>query len=457
MIITTILASFILPVVILFLSSRLRKSKVVAFLHPYANDGGGGERVLWFAIQAVQQLDPSLDIVIYSGRTSAETPEVILKNAKTKFGVELTSSPRFVFLRSRPLLEAKYYPFLTILLQSLGSIIVGLEALLKLSPAYLIDTMGYAFTYPLFKFFAGSKVACYVHFPTITTDMINLVDNQITSFNNRPIFAKSHALSRLKLIYYKIFAFLYKLVSNSSSAVMVNSSWTYSHVSKLWNRDNVLIVFPPCDTRAMNQLRLAPRDNLVIAVAQFRPEKNHELMLRSWKMMLEKYGGRFKKSHEGPKLELIGSVRPKDKPRVDSIKKMIVDLGLTESVIVKENLTFVELLDRLQSAKGGLHTMSFEHFGISVVEYMASGVIPIAHRSGGPLTDIVVPLQDGSKTGFLCSDEDEYAQAIGNVLLEDWGMMSRIQVSAKAAVKRFSQESFVHSFQSALQTSEFFS
>jgi glycosyltransferase involved in cell wall biosynthesis len=40
-------------------------------------------------------------------------------------------------------------------------------------------------------------------------------------------------------------------------------------------------------------------------------------------------------------------------------------------------------------AKVGLHTMWNEHFGIGVVEYMAAGLIPVAHKSGGPLMDIV--------------------------------------------------------------------
>ena len=39
----------------------------------------------------------------------------------------------------------------------------------------------------------------------------------------------------------------------------------------------------------------------------------------------------------------------------------------------------------------GLHTMWNEHFGISVVELMAAGLVVIAHDSGGPSMDIVSP------------------------------------------------------------------
>ncbi len=34
--------------------------------------------------------------------------------------------------------------------------------------------------------------------------------------------------------------------------------------------------------------------------------------------------------------------------------------------------------------------MTDEHFGIGIIEYMAAGVIPVAHNSGGPQMDIVV-------------------------------------------------------------------
>jgi alpha-1,2-mannosyltransferase len=49
-----------------------------------------------------------------------------------------------------------------------------------------------------------------------------------------------------------------------------------------------------------------------------------------------------------------------------------------------------------------------EHFGIGIVEFMAAGVIPVAHNSGGPKSDIIIP----ERTGFLASTAEEYADAL---------------------------------------------
>jgi alpha-1,2-mannosyltransferase len=56
------------------------------------------------------------------------------------------------------------------------------------------------------------------------------------------------------------------------------------------------------------------------------------------------------------------------------------------------------LVSHLGSASIGLNTMKDEHFGIGVVEFMASGLIPLVHQSAGPWLDIVVPLK-GQVTG----------------------------------------------------------
>ena len=73
----------------------------------------------------------------------------------------------FVFLQWRGWVEASKYPYFTLLGQSLGSLFLGWEALVAFVPDIFIDSMGYAFTIPLFRFFGGCKVACYIHYPTI--------------------------------------------------------------------------------------------------------------------------------------------------------------------------------------------------------------------------------------------------------------------------------------------------
>jgi alpha-1,2-mannosyltransferase len=53
--------------------------------------------------------------------------------------------------------------------------------------------------------------------------------------------------------------------------------------------------------------------------------------------------------------------------------------------------------------------MKDEHFGIGVVEFMASGLIPLVHQSAGPWLDIVVPL-NGQVTGESPIEEDPEAR-----------------------------------------------
>ena len=64
-----------------------RDKKSVAFFHPYTNDGGGGERVLWCAIRALQEESPDAKVAVYTG--DAATPESLAERAMQRFGVQL--------------------------------------------------------------------------------------------------------------------------------------------------------------------------------------------------------------------------------------------------------------------------------------------------------------------------------------------------------------------------------
>lgn len=54
----------------------------------------------------------------------------------------------------------------------------------------------------------------------------------------------------------------------------------------------------------------------------------------------------------------------------------------------------------------------------------AAGVVIIAHRSGGPAADIVVPLPDGRITGFLAETMQEYAESMATVFSEKGRMQT---------------------------------
>lgn len=71
----------------------------------------------------------------------------------------------------------------------------------------------------------------------------------------------------------------------SCQVSIVNSSWTAGHIRQLWwHWRPPSIVFPPCNTTALQQLQLDRKLKrlYLISVAQFRPEKNHRLQLEAF-------------------------------------------------------------------------------------------------------------------------------------------------------------------------------
>ena len=309
---------------------------------------------------------------MYTGDPNV-TAQGILHTASQRFNITLPRTDRnsldFVFLKQRKWVEASRYPHFTLLGQSLGSLVLGFEAMLKFTPDVFVDSMGYAFTLPLLKYIGGCKVGCYVHYPTISTDMLARVSQQVTSHNNAGAIARSPTLSNVKLIYYKLFAFLYGLVGKSSDVVMVNSSWTRGHIDSLWQAQNTTnTVYPPCDTTEFLSMPLKSqaKSYTIVSIAQFRPEKDHPLQVKSFHKFLQSVP---ENERERYALQLVGSCRNEDdQDRVNHLKELSQELGITERVTFKLNVPFAELKQCLNDATIGLHTMWNEHFGIGMYD-----------------------------------------------------------------------------------------
>lgn len=74
-------------------------------------------------------------------------------------------------LPSRDLLQPGRYPRFTMLGQAVGSVRVAWQGLRQLVPEVWVDTTGWAAPYPLVRL-AGARCAAYVHYPTISADML---------------------------------------------------------------------------------------------------------------------------------------------------------------------------------------------------------------------------------------------------------------------------------------------
>ena len=442
-------------------------SGVIGFFHPFCNAGGGGERVLFAAIQATQQRYPDALCVVYTGDHDVSKQQ-ILTNVRNRFNIKLNSARvAFLYLSTREWVLASQWPHFTLLGQSMGSLIVGWDAVNLLAPDIFIDTMGYAFVLALCKWlFPSMPTGAYVHYPTISTDMLDSLHDEVSAgapgSADRNASAAEKGLNagsgkgvrgQLKQRYWQLFAKLYSWVGGHVDVVMTNSTWTQRHISSLWGSARtkrkkkwpVSIVYPPCavselregiplDTTSENQ-----RTRNLLYIAQFRPEKMHHLIIDAFATFL-KTTAASPRPGEKPKLILIGSVRD------DHDEKLVYKLRL-QAHEIRDNVQFLinarwqEILEQLKSCSVGVNAMWNEHFGIGVVEYQAAGLISVVNDSGGPKEDIVVPI-DGGETGFHASTGEEYAEAFGKALSlgpEDALAMRR---RARKSSERFSEEVF---------------
>lgn len=146
------------------------------------------------------------------------------------------------------------------------------------------------------------------------------------------------------------------------------------------------------------------------------------------------------------RLVIVGSCRnAADEERVKNMKDLSKHLSLENNVEFKVNVSYQELIQCYQTALIGIHTMWNEHFGISVVECMAAGLIMIANRSGGPLMDII-ETSEGSQTGYLAVDALDYSRCLATIMYNMKEENDAIRTRARASVDRFSEKEFEKQF-----------
>ena len=254
---------------------------------------------------------------------------------------------------------------------------------------------------------------CYIHFPFL---------NRYFYKPQFPYLKSRHLLPVGGLPY----AFLEKNITNHNGKLLLANSHFTAQAIKEFSKANVKVLYPPVPSTFFHKnptcLIKNIRKNLVVTVSRFGPGKG-----------LEKIPYIAKLTEDNIKFAIIGLAH--DKNIIQSILKNIKKFNLTSKVKVLTNLPKQEMKNTLNSAKLYLHTTIGEHFGISIVEAMAMGCIPIVHNSGG--------VKEYVPTDYRYENIHDAAQKIEKTIHE-WSP-SKAQQMIKIA-ERFNEENFSKEF-----------
>lgn len=149
-------------------------------------------------------------------------------------------------------------------------------------------------------------------------------------------------------------------IQNSKVILVTNSNYTKKIIHELFQKDS-RVIYPPVDIKKYSRWFNTPKKNLVITVSRFSPEKNLNFAIEVMKSSNLFY-------------ELIGNV--KFESQIKLYKDVQDSIGDSEKISLRSNISKNDIEQSLGSSKVYFHP-SKETFGISVIEAISGGCIPI--------------------------------------------------------------------------------
>ncbi len=223
--------------------------------------------------------------------------------------------------------------------------------------------------------------------------------------------------------------------------IFCNSYFTKSYIDKELGVDSV-VLYPPVNLHP----KKVKKENIILHVGKFRTRglgddfKKQGFMIETFKKMAENVSGwRF---------VLAVSIHERDKEAFEKLQESAEGFPI-EFLLNKSNK---ELWNIYSKAKIYWHASGFgenleehpelaEHFGISTVEAMGAGAVPVVISAGGQ-KEIV----EEEKNGFLWNTQEEFIEKTKK-LIADEKLWSKLSKAAKEKAEAFSGDRFCEEIQ----------
>jgi glycosyltransferase involved in cell wall biosynthesis len=161
-----------------------------------------------------------------------------------------------------------------------------------------------------------------------------------------------------------------------NTLVLTNSEYTRKAILNAFNID-AKILYPPVNVGTFrdNGLKSNRREDMILVISRIAPDKQIENAIEVARIMHDRGIGKA--------MIIAGNLHHYDEQYYQQLRKMIADYDLPNYVSLKTNISFSKLIQLVQSAKVYFHPRIDEHFGISIVEAMAAGLVPVVSNIGG--------------------------------------------------------------------------
>lgn len=321
----------------------MRSSELkVGVFHPTLNVCGGAE---WVAVKAIETLKfAGHEIIVLTDEKIDQDKVAKLLGSKVHFDSNLVFPFRFF---SNTDIHNVYTDAVRLLL-------------LKSKCDVIIDTQSNAIL-PWVNI-------VYIHYPLFGRAQYLWRMKERARFGREP----SISAKKFRLLYYFPYrSYERKRGRSNKQLILSNSKFTAAAVKEFVG-GTASVLYPPIpETFFANDCNMGNREDLVVSFARISPEKYLTTIPKVARLTNEKI-----------RFLIIGTP---DSPSVlNEILRLIKENGVSDRVKVMTSVPLEEVRQILRKAKVFFHPSIGEHFGITIVEAMASGCIPIVHNSGGP-------------------------------------------------------------------------
>lgn len=166
-----------------------------------------------------------------------------------------------------------------------------------------------------------------------------------------------------------------KMIINSTT--LTNSEFSRKAIFKMFGV-NSTVIYPPVNTELFRNAAFsskATRVNDILVISRFHRSKKIENAVQLARLLRRRGIGR--------RMVIVGNVSPDGAEYYDYLRKLTKDCGVEDFVKFEPSVNFDRLVELMSTSKVYLHPLPGEPFGISTVESMSAGLIPVVADIGG--------------------------------------------------------------------------